>query len=190
MRKIFLSIMVSADGYAVDRNGGLDWIEVDDPELERHMVTDVLETIDVQVFGRRAYDLLSDFWLEAEANPVSEAQSAQAKLVNSIPKLVLTHSDDRLSWGPSSRLDEDITAQLQALKRQPGKDIAVFAGPETARVFTELDVIDEFRIMIYPVLLGGGSSPFRLPTDRLDLRLAEVTTFARSGVVIHRYHRA
>jgi dihydrofolate reductase len=189
MRKLFLSIMVSLDGFASGPDGELAWIEVEDPELEQHMLTNVLQTIDTQIFGRVAYELLAGYWPHAESEPASDGEREQAKLVNSIPKLVLSRGSGPLTWGPATRLNGDIAGQIKALKREPGKDIALFAGPETASVFMKLDLIDEYRIMVYPVVLGAGRSPFPAPADRLDLKLEEAKTFLQSGVVILRYVR-
>ncbi|WP_165436532.1 dihydrofolate reductase family protein [Amycolatopsis suaedae] len=182
MRKLFLSIQVTLDGYACGPGGELDWSDTGDVELERYF-SEMLTTIDGMFFGRRAYQELAGFWPRAGSEPGELA--VQAGPMNKLPKYVVSGDPGlALDWTPAVRVGDDLAAEVAGLKRQPGRDLAVFAGPSTTARFVELGLVDEIRLIVFPVVLGDGRPP--LPPG-VRLSLVDSTTFAKSGVVILRY---
>ncbi|WP_454196668.1 dihydrofolate reductase family protein [Nocardia sp. Marseille-Q1738] len=188
MRELLLQIMVTLDGYAAGPDGALDWIEVDDPELDDYLA-ELLSGVDAQIFGRTSYELLAGYWPDAQRNPATPGDARLAPLVNALPKLVLTHRPDlELPWQPARRIGADLPAEIAELKNSSGKPVVVFAGVRTAQEFLRLDAVDELRLLVFPVLLGAGRPLFEGVAPR-RLRLVDVVAFPASGVVRQTYRR-
>ena len=191
MRKLFLHIMVSLDGYIEGPNRELDWHFSDD-EFEEY-INDVLRSIDGMFFGRVAYELLAGYWPGAETNPTEAANKSDprrhveaARMMNTLPKYAVSNTLRGTAWNNSHIVSGDIAAEINKLKAQPGKDLALFAGASLATSARRLGLIDEYRLVINPVLLGGGKRLFDEPADRLSLRLVETRPF-KSGAMTLTY---
>ena len=183
MRKVVLSVMTTLDGFTAGPNGELDWIDVADDDLDEHMA-DVLAGIDGMFFGRVAYELLAQHWPAAE-HSTRAVEARQARLMNTLPKYVLSRSAPRTDWGPVRRIGDDLPHEVAQLKAGTGNDLALFAGAGAIAAFAAHDLIDEYCLMIFPVLLEKGIPLPSLGSRRL--RPAESTVFDRSGVVLLRY---
>jgi dihydrofolate reductase len=192
MRRLFLQINVSLDGFIEDAEGEIDWHFADD-EFEE-FVNDTLRSIDAMVLGRVAYELLAEFWPAAVSDP--EASAAQigrdprhhagtARLMNELPKFVVSNRLERTSWHNSHLIKGDVAAQIDGLKQQPGRDIALFAGAHTASTFTQLRLIDEYRLILNPVLLGAGTRLFQDGWGRTNLRMRETRPFRSGAILLH-----
>ncbi|WP_167768761.1 dihydrofolate reductase family protein [Nocardia sp. CS682] len=104
MRTILLQMMVTLDGYAAGPDGALDWIEVDDPELDAYLA-ELLGAVDAQIFGHASYALLAQYWPGAQQDPATPGDALLAPLVNALPKIVLsTEPDPDLPWQPARRI--------------------------------------------------------------------------------------
>lgn len=183
MRKLYLSISMSVDGFACGPDGELDWIMVEDAELSE-LMAEQLRGIDAMIFGHTAYRELAQYWIDGPtAKPVDREHT---KLMNSITKLVLSRGEPELFWTPARRIGADLPAEIAALKAEPGGDIAVFAGAETARALAPY--VDEYRFIVYPLVLGRGRPVFRPETERLTFLGSR--TFTESGIVQLRYRPA
>ena len=188
MRRIILSMMVTLDGYAARPNGDMDVFGEDfaDDEL-LGFLADQLRSVDAYIFGRVAYELLADFWPTAGTGHSSTDREVElAELMNTKPKIVVSTTLTDPTWTPATVIGDDLASQLAALKAQPGQDLALFAGASTASAVVDLGLVDEYRLMVYPIVIGEGQSPFRgLALDR-GLELVDTRTFP-SGVVLLRY---
>jgi dihydrofolate reductase len=180
MREIFLSTQVSLDGYAAGPDGDLDWTEVVDDEVDE-LMAEQLRGIDAMIFGHTAYRLLGPYWQDGPTERAVDRE--HTTLMNSVTKLVLSRGHPDLSWGPAERIGSDLPAEMAKLKAGDGGNIAVFAGPQAANAL--LPYLDEVRLLVYPVLLGGGLLLFTGQACRLDL--VEARPFATSGAVQLRY---
>jgi dihydrofolate reductase len=199
MKKLILSMMLSADGHTARPGGDLGWF-LTDADFEDEMLG-LLHSVDALLFGRRSYLELGDFWPSA-GDPGAPAAPGGftrreravefARLMNTIPKLVISTTLERLDWGPARRIGGDLAADVQRLKAEPGRDIVLFAGAAAAQSCMRLDLVDEYRLMLHPILLGKGLPLFAgapagaLP--ELPLQLLAAKTFS-SGVVLLRYAR-
>jgi dihydrofolate reductase len=180
MAEIFLSTQVSLDGYTAGPNGDLDWTEVSDDEVDE-LMAEQLRSIDAMIFGHTAYRLLAPYWQDGPTKrPVDREHT---RLMNGATKLVLSRGEPELEWGPAARIGADLPAEMARLKAGNGRDIAVFAGAQAANAL--LPFIDEVRLLVYPVLLGGGLPLFQAQTGRF--RFVEARPFAASGAVQLRY---
>jgi dihydrofolate reductase len=180
MAEMFVFTQVSLDGYAADANDELEWTERPDDELDE-MLAEQLRSIDAMIFGHNAYRLLAPYWRDG---PTARAVDREhTRLMNSVPKLVLSRGEPELDWGPAKRIGEDLSAEIAELKAAEGRAIAVFAGPQAVAAL--LPYVDEVRLLVYPVLLGGGRPAF--PGRAGQFRIVEARPFATSGAVQLRY---
>jgi dihydrofolate reductase len=183
MRKLFLHIGVSVDGYIEDDKKQFDWPV--DREWEAYVI-DLLRAIDGQIYGRIAHESLAAFWPHAAEQPgASKALAAMARLMNESPKYVVTRGPYRAAWSHSHVLTGDVAAEVRHLKNQPGKDLVLFAGANVAQSFMAMGLLDEFRLVLNPVVLGGGTPLFAPGVER-RLQLVSTRPFA-SGVLVVTY---
>jgi dihydrofolate reductase len=192
MRKLFLQINVSLDGFIEDANGEIDWHFADDDFEE--FINDTLRSIDGMVFGRVAYERLAEFWPAAASDPEASARqlgqdprrhAEAARLMNELPKYVVSNQLERVTWENSHIVKGDVPAEIGRLKQQPGRDIALFAGAHIASTFTRLGLIDEYRLILNPVLLAAGKRLFEDGYGKTDLRLRETRPFASGALVLY-----
>jgi dihydrofolate reductase len=182
MADLFLQISVSLDGYIEDRDRDIEWM-TSDTSVDT-VATATLRSIDGMIFGRKAHALLATFWPTAAATPNASADLIeQTRLMNTLPKYVLTHGEERTGWANSYAIRVDDVARL---KRESRRDIAVFAGASAAQALLERDFIDEVRLLQYPVLLGGGTPLFADHDTRRYLTLTASERF-ESGATMHTY---
>jgi dihydrofolate reductase len=183
MRRLIYSLTVSLDGYIAGPDGAIDW-SVPDEELFRFHTQHVQE-IGVQLCGRRLYETMV-YWETAEGSPLTAEEVEFAQIWRALPKVVFSTTlqsvvgNTRLATG-------GVGEEVSRLKEQPGKDIAV-GGAGLARACMELGLIDEWRLFVSPVLLGGGTPYFPTLNERINLELVETQTFG-SRVVYLRYRR-
>jgi dihydrofolate reductase len=192
MRRLFLQINVSLDGFIEDTDGEIDWHFADD-EFEE-FINETLRSIDAMVFGRVAYELLAQYWPTAAADPDGAASrlgrnprlhGEAARLMHELPKYVVSSSLEQVDWHNSHLLRGDVAAEIGKLKKQPGKDIALFAGAGVANTFMRLGLIDEYRLIVDPALLGGGTPLFQGGYPRTNLALRDVRRFESGAAVLY-----
>ena len=179
MRNVILSVMVSLDGYFEGPGEGwekIDWHRADD-EWEAYSI-ELLGAADTLLFGRRTYEGFAQYW------PAQEGEIA--RLLNTIAKVVFSTTLMAATWEGTRLVRDNAPAAVAKLKAEPGKDILVLASADLAATLTRHGLIDEYRIAVNPVVLGGGTALFREHASRLNLRLLGTKTFT-SGIVELRY---
>ena len=175
MRDLILSNMVSLDGYFEDPAGGLDWFAADE-ELEEHL-RELHEEVGGYLYGRRTYLGMEAYWRSAD--------HWIAEFMHHVPKVVVSRSLDRVDWH-NSRIIRDVPGEVTKLKEGPGKAIFVAGSAQLADSLIRHGLVDEYRVMVNPVLLGGGTPLFKDGFDRQPLRLVAQRQL-RSGLLILRY---
>lgn len=186
MRKVIYSFSVSLDGYIEGPDGDIDWAAPDE-ELHRHF-NETEREVGAAFYGRRLYENMSAYWPTANEDPSATPEVAEyAGIWKSMPKVVFSRTLERVGWN-SELLRDGIAEKVAAMKAQAGKDMSV-GGAALASAFMNLGLIDEFRLYIYPVILGSGKPMFQGVQGKTALRLLETKTFG-SRVVLLRYERA
>ena len=183
MRKVIFALSQSLDGFIESADGDLDWAIVDE-EIHRHF-NDLEDSIDIQLYGRRLYETMVAHWPTADQDPnAPDYEVEYARIWQSKERIVFSNTLTRVD--ESSRLfSGEIVTEITKLKERPGKDIVV-GGPTLAATFMRLGLIDEYRVYIQPIILGGGKPMFARLDNRIDLRLVETHTFS-SGIVLLKY---
>jgi dihydrofolate reductase len=188
MAGLVLSMFVSLDGYTAGPSGELDWFnELDDQELDAHMATAV-GGFSGLVLGRATYDMFSGYWPSVD----TKAEGTEAKIarhLNELPKHVVTSRADGLDWGPATQLNGDLAGEVSTVKRETEGDLVLFGGARTAQSLMKLDLIDEYRLLVCPVVLGEGQSLFGTSKPERNLTFIDATSFERSGVTVLRYRQ-
>jgi dihydrofolate reductase len=185
VRRLIYSMGVSLDGFIADRDGAIDWSAPDEELHQFH--NDQVRELDVHLLGRRLYETMV-YWETAEQQPsLSDVAREFAGIWKPLPKIVFSSTLESVE-GNTTLLRDGLLEQVAELKRQPGKDIAV-GGAGLASALIAEDLVDDYRLFVNPVILGGGTPYFPDHDRRIALRLAETREFS-SRVVYMRYERA
>ena len=188
MRKVIVSIFLTLDGSFEGPNKELDW-HVWDDEMEEYM-SDLLNNVDTILLGRVAYQLLAEYWPTAipkttmPRNPGEEHPFIFEKM-NTLSKIILSKTLDKVEWKNSTLIKENVKAEILRLKHQPGKDLVLFGGANIASTLLRLGLIDEYRIILNPVILSSGNPFFKDIRDKLSLKLLGTKVFDCGNVLLY-----
>jgi dihydrofolate reductase len=184
MRKLIYSMGVSLDGFIAGPQGEIDW-SAPDEELHRFHNQQTRE-LGAQLCGRRLYEEMV-FWETADENPSAAEYALEfARIWKNLPKIVFSTTLETVE-GNARLVREGVAEEVAKLKEQPGKDLSV-GGAGLASTCMRLGLIDECRLFVSPVVLGGGTPYFPPLDERINLELVETRTFG-SRVIYVRYQR-
>jgi dihydrofolate reductase len=188
MRKVILSNEVTLDGFFAGPNGELDWHIVDE-EFNQY-AKDLLNNVDTLLFGRVTYQLMADYWPAAATNPsTSKSDLEIADKMNNLPKIVFSKTLQQVEWNNSRLVKDNIAQEISKMKQQSGKDMVIFGSGSIVPTFMQYGLIDEYRIIVNPVVLGNGKPLFKGVNDKHNLKLLKTRLFD-SGIVILFYEPA
>jgi dihydrofolate reductase len=183
MRKVTYSMGVTLDGYIVGPDGRFDWSAPDDALFA--MYVDELRETSVQLMGRRLYETML-YWETAEQNAeLNDAEREWAQLWKALPKVVFSASLTEVE-GNTELVSGGVADVIARWRAKPGDGDIAIGGANLAAEVARLDLIDEYRPTVYPVLLGGGRPYFPSAQQRVDLELVRTTPFS-GGVTAYRY---
>jgi dihydrofolate reductase len=184
MRKIVYWVHVSLDGRINGPDGEFDW-PVFGPELARYSHEEN-DRIDTFLYGRAVWEVMSGYWPTADEDTDEEHARYFAPIWRRTPKVVFSTTLERADWN-TTIVRGDLAREVAALKAGPGKDIQLTGGAGLAKSLADLDLIDEYQVIVHPVVLGGGRQLFP-SSGRFSLDLAETRTFDGATVLL-RYTR-
>ncbi len=183
MNKIVSSISVSLDGFFEGDDRDIEWHSVDE-EVHQHF-NDYLRTAGAFVEGRVTYQLMEEFWPTADQDPANDGPMAEfAGIWRDMPKYVYSRTLE--SVGPGATLLREVDRDEVCAVRDAAAGDLIVGGADLVETFRRLDLVDEYRVYVHPVLLGRGRPFFGEAADRQGLRLLESRTFG-NGVVLLRY---
>ena len=180
MRKVILFMAVSLDGFFEGPNREIDWHNVD-KEFNEFAISQLNE-FGTLLFGRVTYQLMAGYWPTPAAT--TDDQFVAGKM-NSLPKIVFSRTLDKADWNNTRLVKDNVAEEVNKLKNQPGKDIAIFGSSNLCVSFIQMGLIDEFRIMVNPVVLGNGHPLFGGIRDKLKLKLLKTKTFSSGNVLLY-----
>ncbi|MDQ2933390.1 MAG: dihydrofolate reductase family protein [Chloroflexota bacterium] len=179
MGKLIYSMNVSLDGYVETPDHSLDWANVDE-ELH-NWFNDRAREMDASLYGRRMYELMAAYWPTAEADEsATEAMLEFARIWKPMPKVVFSSTLRTVDWN-SRLVTSDIGDELARLRTEFDGDIDI-GGPTLASAFIRRGLVDQYRLLVHPVILGAGTPFFPKLASPIRLQLAETRTFD-SGVL-------
>ena len=180
MAKLVMWNMMTLDGFVEGVGRDISWHnDVWGEELERLSV-EQLRAAGGLLFGRVTYELMADYWAGASGEAAEIAD-----FMNGLPKYVFSRTLARADWANTQLFNTDLAATVARLKRDSAKDIFLFGSADLAASLVAHGLIDEFRIALNPLMLGGGTPLFK-PGHRMKLNLVDVRAHA-TGVVVLRY---
>jgi dihydrofolate reductase len=180
MRKVLLFDMVTLDGFFEGPNHEIDWHTVDDEFNEFAQAQ--LDSVDVLLFGRVTYEMMAAYWptpAGAASDPIT------ADKMNRTAKIVFSKTLSSAAWQNTRLVRGNILEEITKLKKEPGKDLIVFGSSNLSVSLIQHGLIDEFRIMINPVLLGSGKSLFYGILERQPLKLLKTRVFHSGNVLLY-----
>jgi dihydrofolate reductase len=180
MRKVVVSEFVSLDG-VIEKPG---WsLQLTGEEQQKYKL-DELSASDALLLGRATYEELAAQWPH-----LSEQYGGYTDMMNSYPKYVVsTTLQEPLEWN-ASLIKGDVAEEVLRLKQQPGKDILVYGSGDLVNTLMKHNLVDEYRLMVFPIVVGSGKRLFEGEIDKTVLELVDTQTFS-SGVVVLTYQPA
>jgi dihydrofolate reductase len=180
MGKLIMWNLMTLDGFVEGPNRDISWhFDVWGEELERLSI-EQLKSAGGLMFGRVTYELMAGHW--------PSATGEVADLMNAMPKYVFSHTLTGSDWNNTQMYGADLASTAAKLKRENPKDIFLFGSADLAASLIPHRLIDEFRIAVNPIILGGGTPLFK-PGERIKLKLLDARTLS-TGIVIVRYEPA
>jgi len=175
MRKITAFNFITLDGYFEGLNHDISWHR--HGAEENDYAAQKLQTGNVLLFGRVTYEMMARYWPTPQA---IEQEPTVAKAMNCAEKIVFSRTLQKPEWNNTRLLKDDIAEQMRAMKQTPGKDMTLLGSGSIVAQFTDQGLIDQYQILVDPVLLGAGTSLCKGIRHRPNLRLTTTRTF-RSG---------
>jgi dihydrofolate reductase len=187
MRRIVVTEFISADGVMEDpggaegfRHGGWTF-KFNDPDGMKYKLDETMDH-EAMLLGRVTYEGFAKAW------PDMTDDVGFADKMNAMPKFVVSKTLTTADWNNSTILSGDLAQEVRALKEQDGGDILVAGSATLVRGLTDLGLVDEYRLMMFPIVLGSGKRLFDGIADAATLTLADVKPL-KTGTVILTYHR-
>lgn len=184
MRRITAFNFVSLDGYYKDAQNGISWHQHGDEESVYS--ADSLKADNILLFGRITYEMMKSYW---PTNMAKKNDPVVAAGMNNAEKIVFSNSLTDADWQNTTLIGGDVIGTARTLKRSPGKDMVILGSGSIITQFAAAGLIDEFQIMVDPVIIGAGTSIFKGLTPQVKLKLTSSKVF-KSGVVLLCYEPA
>ena len=159
----------------------MDWHYVD-AEFNEY-AKELLDSLDDLLFGRVTSQLMAGYWPTSAA---IEDDPVIAERMNTLRKIVFSHTLEKAEWRNTRLFKGNLEQEVEKMKQQPGKDIAIFGSSDLSLQLIEKNLIDEYRIFINPIILGQGKTLFKGINNRLRLELTKIRTFG-SGLLLLYY---
>jgi len=179
MRKLVLSINVSLDGFA-------DHTVTVAPDDELHFFyRHLLDETDIALFGRVTYQLMEGYWPHAHQDPkATKGMLDFADKFNAIPKIVFSRTLKKAEWNNTRLVRDGMVDEVIRLKQEPGKSISL-GGISISQEFMRRGLIDEYWLVVQPIVVGEGKRLFDHLNGSISLRLVDTRVFGSGVVVLH-----
>jgi dihydrofolate reductase len=182
MRQLTVFNQVTLDGYFAGPNGDISWAHQNSNDAEWNAFTaENAQGGGELVFGRITYEMMASYWptpAAAMAVPVVAAQ------MNKLPKVVFSRTLDKASWSNTKLVKGDVAAEIDRMKKEPGKDMVIFGSGTIVSQLAQAGLIDEYQIVVVPVVLGKGRTMFEGVKEKLTLKPTKTRTFGNGNVLM------
>ncbi|MGA7899887.1 MAG: dihydrofolate reductase family protein [Nitrososphaeraceae archaeon] len=182
MRKLKLQVEMSIDGCITGPNNEMDWLISDDNVMQ--YIHDIAESVDTIIIGRKMVDEFIPYWTEV-ANKPNDSWNAFAKKMIEIPKIVFTKTLTKSNWINTEIAKGDLKDEITKLKSQEGKDLLVYGGASFDSSLIKEKLIDEFYLLVNPLIMGNGKTIFKDLKEIQKLTLIESKVFDCGLVLLH-----
>jgi dihydrofolate reductase len=171
---------VSLDGYFTDRNGEIGWAHERDDDEWQAFTSENASGGGELVFGRVTYEMMAGFWSTPAAH---DSMPVVAEQMNALPKLVFSRTLDEARWQNTELVKDDLPDAIRRKKEKPGLDLLVMGSGTIVAQLTAARLIDEYQLIVHPVVLGAGRTLFE-GVEPLDLQLVETRRFRNGNLVL------
>ena len=178
MRKIIATEFVTVDGVMESPHLWSSPFRSDEGGKFKHAE---LFAVDALLLGRVTYEEFAAAW------PSQTDEKGYADRMNSMPKYVISSTLQSAGWSNTTIISSDVVAEVARLKEAPGQDILIFGSAELVDSLTDQGLIDEYRLMTFPVVLGSGKRAFKEGRTKLTLELGKTVSLP-NGVTVASYH--
>ena len=188
MRKLKLQMQLSVDGFVAGPNGEMDWMTWNhDAEILKY-ITNLTETSDTILLGRKLAEGFIPYWANAAKKP-NDPSTPFAHYMVDLPKVVFTKTMNKSIWDNTTVASGDVTEEINKLKHSEGKDIVVYGGAGFVSNLIQNNLIDEYHLFINPTIIGNGMAIFKDVEQKLKLKLVKASPFS-CGIVVLTYQPA
>jgi dihydrofolate reductase len=179
MRRLGVFNLITLDGYFAGPGGDISWHSVDEDfqeYAERNSTSG-----NTLLFGRVTYELMASYWPSPDA---LENDPIVAEGMNSSPKIVFSRTLSTTDWVNTRLVKDDMLGEVRRLKQQSGKDLTVLGSGSIVAQLAQAGLIDEYQLLVNPVVLGKGKTMFEGIRDKLLLKLVETRAFGNGNVLL------
>jgi len=179
MRKLVVSEWMTLDG-VFDADTMERWFTPYQTEARATHIKQVIAACDALLFGRTTYEMLAPYW-SAQQND----ENGPAAKLNSVSKYVVSSKMQKADWNNSTIISKDVVKEIARLKHQPGSDIVVLGSAVLVQSLKDTDLIDEYRLLVHPIVLGSGKRFFNQEKVPKKLVLLEAKTIEKGVIALH-----
>ena len=182
MRKLVAFNNVTLDGYFAGMNGDISWANKDNKDAEWNaFVADNAKGGGVLLFGRITYELMAGYWPTPSA---IKNDPSVAERMNNLPKVVFSRTLDKASWNNTTLMKGDMAAEIRKMKKESGKGMAILGSGSIVLQLAQEGLIDEYQIVVNPVVLGKGRTMFDGIKEKLTLKLTKTRTLGNGNILL------
>jgi dihydrofolate reductase len=180
MRRLVVFNHVSLDGYFTDVNGDMSWAHRQDAEWHTFVEENASAGGEL-LFARITHELMASYWPTPHA---IKNDPIVAERMTSLPKVVFSRTLDKTSWNNTKLVKGDMVAEIRKMKKEPGKDMVIFGSGNIVSQLAQQGLIDEYQIVVNPIVLGKGRTMFEGIKEKLTLKLTKTRTFGNGNVLL------
>ncbi len=178
MRSLIVFNHVSLDGYFVDKKGDMRWAHKQDPEWNEFVAGNARGG-GVLLFGRVTYEMMASYW----PTPMAAQNSpAVAEHMNNLQKVVFSRTLDKASWNNTKLVKGDLATEVRKMKQESGEGLVIMGSGTIVSQLAQEGLIDEFQVVMCPIVIGTGRTLFEGVTEKLNLKLTKSRTFGNGNV--------
>jgi dihydrofolate reductase len=184
MRKLVLFMHTSLDGFTTDSKGKIDWIQIEDEMFD--YAGQRTNEADTALYGRGTYQIMESYWPTAADKPgASKHDIEHSGWYNHVDKIVVSKTLKPADHPQIRIISENLVTEIRKLKQKTGKDIIMFGSPTLAQSLMQENLIDDYWLLMNPILLGQGNPLFRGLKNEIKLKLILSKTFVSGVVCLH-----
>lgn len=184
MRNLIFFMHTSLDGLVAGPNGEMNWIKVDDELFD--FVGTMTDQADTALYGRVTYEMMEGYWPTAGDEPnASKHDKEHSAWYNKVAKVVLSRTITVEGLKNTTVISQDLASNINAIKKQEGKNILIFGSPAASQSLLNEGLIDEFWLFVNPIILGQGRPLFENISGTTKLKLVESKTFGSGVIALH-----
>ena len=179
MRKLTVFNLMTLDGYFAGQGGDISWHNVDAEFQE--LAKEASNSGNTLLFGRVTYELMAGYWPTPEA---IKNDPIVAKGMNNATKIVFSRTLNKVDWNNTRLVKSDMLSEIRKLKQESGKDLTVLGSGSIVSQLAQERLIDEYQILLNPVVIGKGKTMFEGVKDRFSLKLTKTRVFGNGNVLL------